>query len=487
MVKDMKKRIPLLLLAAVMLLSVLSGCGAPPDTLPTLPTIDITIPTTGSSPFGLTPKEFEALNKENNVELVIIVGKHDNTSFPTAEYLNDNVADLISRSYEYDYDEFDETYKIRVNTHVIVADGNPIVTPLQTADSNELDLKAEAYNSNTVIANAKDLNIQVIDSICSDSLKADDPEVDLVKALFQAYSILSGPKCADKEKHILIIDSGICTAGNLDMNLIDIQEGTVDNVLKGISTGAYVDLSGINVTFLNLGNFADDQMLMTDDADFRNRFESFWEAYLATLCHATVEEIHFATATDNALTQQDGYHKVTAVPFRRSAASMNIRPADATFDPVKDSNLVYNEDTVGFEKNKATFKYENKAEIVAQNIKNYYDILIRDYPDVKLYVVGSISVWGAGKSADTSDVSSDRADAVIDKLVAAGIPRSALVPIDAGTTVLPWRNAVEFPNGQVTADSEANQEKNRVVAVIPSYRTTLVQILKDELGSRFIE
>lgn len=462
-----KKRFICLFLAAFMLLSLLSGCDSS--------SVSNLIDDIGIDIDGLSPDEFEAQNLDHNVELIIIAGKHDNTRFPTYEDLaaKETIMDLMERCYHYHFNKRTNHYEIEARVRVIVADGYPIQSKLMDAEGQELALKTSKNNSISADQDMADKVNQVLEAICSDTLMADDDDVDLAAALQEAVNIFNNNAYEGKERHILIIDSGICTTGYLNMQTLDIQNGSADNVVRGISPGGRPNLNGITINFMNLGNFAGGQMIMKSDQEFQNQLTNFWAAYLNE-CGATVKPIYFSDVIGRELSDLNGNcPHVNEVIFRRSPGSFNLRPADASYDPEKDRDLIYNEETIGFEPNKYTFKDEAQALAVAQNIKTFYDQMKSSYPDVKLYVVGSI----AGINNENSSTSYKRALSVIEKLEEAGIPSDALIPINGGTTVLPWRNTTEY--------TDADQAQNRVVAVIPSYRTAIVDTLRTELGDRF--
>lgn len=458
----MFKRLTALMILAAMLVGLLAGCG-------------------------MSESEFF----HDGDALVIIVGNHANAHrYSETELdalLGDKLEASITRTKEGD------DYCIRANVSIIVADGDPEQAYV-TFDDEVVELSAKAKSIEKVMYEQEYILQDIKDYLLSDELRADDPEVDLLAAIAEAEIILRNyPE--ETRKHMVIYDPGITTAGFLNMNNIDIQYGSVDQVLERLPDGAIHNLSGINVTYGGLGNVCLEQSDMRQDSTFRTRLESLWNAYFK-LCDADLTgSIKYAQEGDNPMLYVDpndeteqaaqsqgavgeadaGYPYVSPVPFKLSEKEVIEQIVEGN----SETPIILSTVALGFKGDSAEFRSPETAE---KALKSYDDVfkLLKEHPEITIYVVGSKAKTIPDEAVVDDQLSKNRSQAVanlIQKMY--GFSADQVQPIAAGTTVFSWRDAVEFPDGTWASRDPMAQKENRVVAIIPSTATTLVQELID--------
>lgn len=432
--------------------------------------------------------------------MVIIIGNHANANRATMdeldELLDGKLENCISRYQD------GEEYCLKANVTVIVLDGKPEEATLML-DGKEVELTSSAMSIEKVMRDEKYIISDIKQALMEEDLRADDEEVDLLAAIAEAKIILDHYSGQNKDKHIVIYDSGITTDGFFNMNKIDIQSGTVGEVLSRLPDGAYYDLSGITVTFGGLGNVAGNQMDMREDSLFTELLSAIWREYFINCGAAAINpnadssfnKIVYAKKGSDAMIcvekdpdsdendQQSApveddnqyYPFVTAVSFKFSEKEI----IEDIIEGKGETPIVLKSVDLGFKGDSAEFKDEVLAQSRLDSYKDVFEI-IREYPDMIVYVVGS-----KAKTTPTEDVADDdlakaRAEAVAAILVKKyQIPAEQIVIIDAGTQVLSWRNAVEFPDGTWKSRDKEAMMNNRTVAIVPSTYDKLVQELKD--------
>lgn len=452
MVTIMKKRILAFLLAAVMLLG-LSGCTAPPE----------------------QPSSAE-------LSLVIINGRHANGILPTMEMLQDSgISALIENAFTY-YEDSEGYFHADGDITVVVNDGNPESVPLML-NGEKLNLNLTAVEYDFLQEDVADTAYAVLQSLLDDSQVADDPEADLIGSVLKATTILSDSNAANKA--IIILDSGICTSGLLNMSAFDIQSDSIDILFDQMAPGAFPDLTGISVWFYGLGNVDEtNQVTLDDDVTVQNQFLDFWTAYFQS-CNAIMPSLpkitanmggtpmrHFDKPTGSNRDSSGAlwYPYVTNVAFRKTATQ-------------KPDILVFSESILNFDPGESTFLDGEVAAITQlTNQKAAFEAALSADPDVIFYVVGSVAKNKPHKVEEEGTLSWERAAAVAKIMIEhCGVPARNIRLIGAGFTTFTWRNAIEFPDG--VNPSESNMKLNRVVAVVPSYSEQYTKELQSKNGS----
>ncbi len=435
--------------------------------------------------------------------MVIIIGNHANANRASAEeldeLLDDKLAQCISRYQD------GEEYCLKANVTIIVLDGDPETVDV-VLEGEKVELKASAMSIEKVMREQEYIIKDIKDFLLEDSLRADDEEVDMLAAIAEAKIILDQYAGDEMEKHIVIYDSGISTDGFFDMKKINIQDGTVGQVLEQLPDGAAYDLSGITITFGGLGNVAGNQKDLREDSVYTQRLSAVWQEYFLSCnvkainpdAESNFNKISFAARGKNAMlcvekdpdkseeepignedqNEASYYPFVSTVPFRLSEKEVIKGIVDGT----SETPIVLKSVDLGFKGDSAEFKDEVQAYAAMDSYKDVFE-LVKQYPEIVLYVVGSRAKTTPTEETLANDqLAKDRAEAVANVLKSRyGVPASQIVIIDAGTQTLPWRNGVEFPDGTWDSKDKVAMMNNRTVAIIPNTYTDLVQELV-ELG-----
>lgn len=463
------KRLIALLLMAALTLSCFSGCSV----LETIVADDD------------SPEEFLKRNDEEaDLSVVVILGYHANAVKPNEEFLwDDTLEPILENAVTYSYDEDEQEYGARINVSVIISDGDPEQVELMQPkrknkkDENEepkpIELRRSATSTTRLDKLVSDSLNDIRDVILSDTLKADDAEVDLVASMNKATKILT--ENPGRENHIVVIDTGVTTDGYLDMRLVNIQRDTAAEVVKDLQASAVVDLKGIHVTFKGVGNICGSQVDFREDDLVNDRLVEFWEEYFKR-CDATVEGgIVLSEAMGQPLLHNedadkpenkgkiDTYPTVSSVPFSIAPVIVNNGSGEAE---AQMGTIVLNSTSLTFKGDSDEFRDEKAAEATLLSYEQTFSIL-KDNPSITIYVVGSKAKTAPDEDVKDHPLSKSRAEAV-KKLICSvyQIDESQIKIVDAGTQEFTWRDAVEYPDGR-TLDSNA-QQQNRVVAIVPS-------------------
>lgn len=443
--------------------------------------------------FGLCGCEDATVFPENNehASVVIIAGRHANANMYTQDMLDSiDLEEIVESSISYYMDG--ERYCAEANIYVISCDGKPSVVEI-TKDGEEIDLLYGSLYADNVMKSAASIAENVTEFLMSDALIADDKEVDLVAAVSLARDVLR--MHPGKENHIVILDTGITTSGSINMLETDIQADSADVVLSGITEAAFPDLEGYKVTFTGVGNVAVGfQEDLSDDEVFKNCLTDFWTTYFK-ICGATLNgDIIYTYGQGEPMihnsTSDSGYPYVSNVPFYRTPAPEIEEGEEETTPnaaPPDEKPPVFNETVLGFNGGKATFRNGEASAVNALNNKlAYFEQVLAYDPDAVFYVVGSIAKTDPNRDHELGTLSLERADKVAELLRTilkekCGIRDEQIVSVAGGLTRFSWRSGVEFPNGATQAD-DGEQQKNRVVAIIPSIETELQAELKTKLA-----
>lgn len=430
---------------------------------------------------GCTISDKEYVHEGNS--LVIIVGNHANANRYDEQLVTKDIYNLLTDSVSFSIDGDD--YIASLNVAIIVSDGNPTRANI-VLDGYEVELVTEAKSAEKGIRNAEDMIEDVVDFLLENSLRADDPEVDLPAAISEAARILRQNPGA--EDHIFIYDTGIVTSGVMAMGSgtgqLDIQKGTVTDVLAQLPSGAFPDLSDIYVHFYGLGDVCIGQKDMRSygAADFEARLVELWESFLDRCGAVQMNQLVFAPISHSPMlwdTEEDPYPFVRNVPFYDSDAWLESPPLPDLL-PV---NLTSSE-LGGFRADSSEFRDSEQAKLALDSYfhTTLWPLLAR--PELKLYVVGFRAKTMPGQDLKDDPLSAARALAISDLIQELyKIPAEQIIEIDAGVQRFSWSSsAEEFPNGEgdYYVDREA-QAMHRMVSLIPSTENNmpLIQELLD--------
>lgn len=408
---------------------------------------------------GYTYDKDKNLIDDSPVAMVIVMGKHANAmAIPDDAYyyIKESTDHVVYGGY----------------ACAIVVDSTP--TKIELVEENFFE--QNAHNPKKLKEFIEERKGKLIEKL-KEVNAADSPEVDLLAAIREAASALSSTR-ANKipNKQIVIIDTGICTSGDLSLigkNLLngfpDIEE--IINQLRAYEgVGVLPDLTGITVIFIGtedcLAEVASPQSVLVSD---KRNIKNLWEAVVRA-CGA--DDVQFVSAagwdTPNVYTEDDeskfpyvscvAFHHENVIDFPDPVPytpSNPDSPPDMPEPPSIEIEIPSSE--IGFKPNEAIPQqeesFDEKIQSYEKDINKYLDI----YPNEKILVVGT-SATTKKDGEGSVDLSLRRAEAVKKKLVECGVPEDKLVTIGLGAK-FPW--AVDaFPNGSFETEIA---QKNRAV------------------------
>lgn len=360
----------------------------------------------------------------------------------------------------------------------VVADATPTKVDIEVGDNFFAE---DAKNPTTLKERLATRSKELTENLKNAGLKADSAEVDLLAAIREASNVLANSKFKDlSDKRIIIVDTGISTAGEL--NFLDIDFLTASPEISDIitqlkeyeGTGVLPDLSGITVTFIGTGDGlaepAEPQRLSITDKKY---VRDLWKEVVLA-CGA--EDVLFESAagwdTPNIYTEdaESEFPYVSTVAFSHDKV-INLPDPDLYKSNDPDSwpplpeppvfEIELSSQMIGFRPDSSALQNEQSASNIlkpfAEELENFFEL----YPDKKAWVVGTTAT--IYKNGDGSvELSIERAEIVKRKLVEEfGIPEDRLVTIGLGAR-FPW--AVDaWVNGSF--DTVVAQE-NRAVWIL---------------------
>lgn len=414
------------------------------------------------------------------VALVIIAGRHANAKMYTRQMI-EKASEYIRKSFVTTHDNTGYTSTAQVS--VIVCDGKPEKVDLV---SNGRDIRVYTSGNTTDLNNQKSNFVnELADFLLSDSLKSNDSEVDLLGAIGKAQNILE--TYPESEHHILILDTGITTAGALDMHKIKIMENSCEDIVELVSD-AIPHLDGTYVTFEGLGNVAEPQCEITSTSG-QDKLEELWSEILKYGHAELTSELNYNDSENSIImayneSNPESYREVSSISFYNSKEP-GIEPNPTVInreEKTKEATIavrLQTSDLGGFVPDKDILMNEDKAIATLNTLSDDLSKFLSE-TEYKLYVVGSVAKVRPGKDGDlrSDDLAEKRAKTVVNLLIEKyDVPADRMIIINAGTTAFSWRNADEYINNSpVQVDSEA--QKNRVVAII-SQNSSLVEELRN--------
>lgn len=465
----MKKALALLLSMMMIAVTLLAGCGGN---------------NSNSGNNGNSGNASEISDSSDKAggpkELVIIVGKHANAKKPDPEIIR-NRRSMIEDCFEITQDG--NGYKATAHITVIVSDGKPGAVRI-TGKNGEDILTCSANVIENLKSRVSQRVNEIIDFLVDDNLRADDPEVDMVGALTEAGKVFASSKL--NAYNLLVLDTGISTAGSFDMNspVTDMMKMSNEEILNVLSDKLPRFPENTSVEMIGLGDVCGTQGAFLD-AEMDNRFVDFMTSLFdktgAVLKEKIVPAVHQQGSTDASGKSNEMIYTETNTlyPYVHSvilydATKPNVVPAPISLNPEAFA-VKLDSGVCQFEPDSAEFKDENQVNTTLNTLKGALEDYINK-TNYKLYVVGSIAKISPDSDHRSDEVSAARAAAIAEKLVKEyEVPENRVAIIDAGTTKFSWRAAEEFPNGQ--QDDEA-MEKNRVVAIIGQNATDQFNELK---------
>lgn len=232
----------------------------------------------------------------------------------------------------------------------------------------------------------------------------DSPESDLLQAIREAKSILSGQETAKKE--IIIVDTGISTAGDLNLCSINFDEDpsarkTSDSIIDEYllnfeGRNILPDLSGIDVVFYGAhGNMApasapqNDKMITTDE----QYIKELWED-IVTKSGATSVSFTEIAGWDTPILENEEIPHVSTVLFKRLVPIDDPDTLDKDIVGAPCINLAIFSSEIGFDANKATLisqdNFTSQYQEIAMKIQTY----LEHNSGKKVYIAGAVAKYG---------------------------------------------------------------------------------------------
>ena len=404
---------------------------------------------------------YQEFGNEDLINLVVITGNRANTSeIPIGSAVDDIFCNLVGRTFEI------SNLEAEGNIAFVVSDGEPWRAEVLGQNGRPADLRVTA-NNNYVLTNRirNTISHVILPFMDSDHLMAQTEEADLFEALHIASRILRDMDQA-RDNHILIIDSGITTAGHIDMREFDLMEdGVTDEIVNRLEiAGLLPDLSGVDISFFNIGGGAYPQQVPSGPVE--DALKAFWRDILGA-AGAQVLQMQGRSEGGNPRTTDGGYPFVSNVEFDTP---------EVDFSDLRSE--VFSAEHLGFIADESEFINEENARNILSTIAEVLSAFLGNNTEHTVYIVGSQAVGPDGYTG-LYTLSLERAQRVKDLLISEfNLPEAQLAAIGAGTTPLSWRNTDEFETGQWRDDLA---EQNRVVAIIPSTAEEMAELRNNGL------
>lgn len=422
---------------------------------------------------GMSDEEYPQVGDS----MVIIVGNHANANHYDEDFVHKVIRPLLLKAVTREI--IGRDYVATLNVSIIVSDGAPVKERM-VLDGYEVELVNYSKAAEKSIEEIDDMIEDVEDFLLSDSLRAVEAGANLPAAIAEAERILRNNPGANNR--IVIYDTGIVTEGRMGMGSeegqLDIQDGSVDEVLNRLGESFFPDLTGIDVEFYGLGDVCIGQKDIRDMEDTRlvDQFVGLWQAFFARCNVNSINTLTIADKGDSPMlwdVETDPYPFVRNVPFYEMPVEVVETGDTGDGEEKKPSiaNLSASE-LGGFKGDKAEFRNEAQARSA---LESYYEEVlkeVKEHPETKLYVVGSRAITSPNDPLyQDHDTAAARAIAVSELIQEMfGIPAEQIVEIDAGVQRFSWSSdAVEFPGGKWREgpELEAAQAEHRVVTLIP--------------------
>ena len=348
---------------------------------------------------------------EEKVSLTILVGAHGNSmEIP----LN---SATLSRWILETCSSFGDICMINV-------DGNPVVKYQATIP----EPKVSGLSSNKLKSIAEG-NAAEVKKVLQ-TVTAETEEVDTLRAIQMGAQSLQSTD--QGKKVLLILDSGLCTTGQLDIREGFLKAKSLDEVVEGLrSLGELPDLNGVDVIWSYCGETAPPQDALSE-LD-KKKLKGLWESVLRA---AGAKSVTFSVDFNSSV-PYTGMPSVSVVETDRIRLSFDkISMENVKIDLTPIDTFVLDETRVRFVGDQAVFVDERAAEGAVQEIA---DELLA-HKDNQVYIIGTTAT---GNEAFCQNLSRDRAEAVKSMLIEMGVEEDRMLVYGLGFND-PWhQNDVE--------------------------------------------
>lgn len=380
-----------------------------------------------------------------------------------------------------------QTYSSFGNLGIIVVDGDPSLLHDDSSmgifgcyDAEYLENSKKLFKKNDILWKKNYLNPQVKKIINElDVCKADNPEVDTLKALCTAVDSLNSIENSmgtSVKKEIIILDTGLCTSGTMNflapeyLELFsydgklweeEIMNDKVFELINQLDNRAEIpNLNGISVTWYGLGQVSEPQPSLSK-LGIQN-LQYFWGEFLSRAGALHTDKTNadekygiFISTSTNGSIESDQY--VTPIQWNiNDNSEVSIRP-----------ELL--EQKINFVRNSAEYLSKEDEEAL-----KHYTSVLQNYPNEKVLLVGTTSSYSGG-TIDPIELSEQRAEKVKQTMVKLGISESCISIIGLGYNPNFCQN--DSPNGQF---EESIAKENRSVLILPSDSSKVQEILSNK-------
>ena len=365
------------------------------------------------------------------VSLVVLIGNHAN-------------AKLIPRNAPFIKNAIFESCYTYGMVSFIAVDGDPQV--YYQADIPEPEVKGLSQNKKQTIANA------YVEQLLYEMHQAYPrvPEVDTLKAIQQAALVLQGSS-ESSDKVMVIMDSGLATAGYLDFTkgLLDADAADIVEALEKLD--AIPDLTGVKIVWMFNGQTAKPQEELSE-----SQKKSLQEIWREILVAGGAMEVEFtADVASDIPDSVYPYVSTIEVESREIDVDLVERASDAIVIEVPVDTVVLDNTSVQFIGDTAIFVDVKSAEKCIELLAKQ----LLAHPDNRVYVIGTTA---SGNPDFCKQLSMDRAQAVVNVLVNFGVSETQLIPMGLGFEE-PWHIDDLDENGR---QIEALACQNRKVLVV---------------------
>ena len=406
----------------------------------------------------------DPLNPPPNA-VVIILGRHANANAFSDSYYDVGLKGIIE----------DTVYGGYIG--VIIGDGNP--REIARYDYFKPEAKTEKERDLQIYEDSN----RVLNFLKNERNRAEVPENDLLKAIQEAHRMLnvfddiaSNEKRKIKNRQIIIMDNGIVTKGDIHfisrgINRINFREtAAFEEFINDLTGELYTDklipdLSGVNITFMGLGDVANPQEELPNY--IKDGLKNLWTSIFnkGNANRVDFKDYPRGTRPNEYLIDNTGFPYVTPIRFER-------------FINRNEPIIVYS-DEVSFVANSANYVNQENAELLLRSYTELLNSYLRQ-TGAKIYIVGSMAEYPRGERS--TDLSTRRAMTVRDTLVKFGLPEDRLEAFGLGINY-PDREDEWLNN----VFNEAIAKNNRKVVLIPSQFTDKVReviTIRDRLARR---
>lgn len=382
------------------------------------------------SVLGCSPQK-----EQNPLNLALLIGNHANAAAPNLTAAVPSVREACE-SYGY--------------VSMITVDGSPF----QSAQA-DIPVPKKSLSKTKLESIAAEQEKEIM-GLAEGSL-AKSPEVDTLKAIELGVRALRSRE--EGTSRMVILDSGVCTAGSLDFTDSLLEAVNPDTVAENLrEQGSLPDMRGIEVIWTGLGDTAAPQKPLS--ANNLEVLKNIWEKVL-TMSGAKVE--FTSDLPTGSVSTPAELPAVTAVEV--------LQPVSAVIE-----NGYRPEETVILDQEVLNFRPDSDellsdTDTLKQLLAPIADYMNkeRDYP---ILLCGTTA--SAGTQASALELSRQRCDAVKEIFISMGVQEGQIQTLGLGYKDHPFHVDDLNPDGSL---NEKLAERNRAVIIVPQ---------KSEIAEKFL-